>query len=162
MMEATSFRWADLGQDNPIQFLTRRKITGEKILVARVQLETGCHVATHQHESEQIAIVLSGHVRWGIGADGSSERREVEMGGGVFFLVQRSTAVSHHHQPSILKLPNDKSIRLQFTSKGFELTLLQGKSAVARAMALSPGEMRQTLVELMPYDANPVKLSHED
>lgn len=52
------------------------------MLVAWVNLTKGCNVATHSHESEQIAIVLSGRVRWIIGAEGSTDRYEVEMGGG--------------------------------------------------------------------------------
>jgi len=48
------------------------------MLVARVRLAAGCHVAPHRHDSEQIAIVLSGHVRWLMG----EERRPVEMRGG--------------------------------------------------------------------------------
>ncbi len=35
-------------------------------------------VAVHEHESEQMAVVVSGRVRWTIGED----RIEVEMGGG--------------------------------------------------------------------------------
>lgn len=81
-MEATIFSWPNVSEDNPIDLLHRRKIQGEKMLVARVHLEKGCHVATHSHESEQIAIVLSGRVRWGLGAEGSPERREVEVCGG--------------------------------------------------------------------------------
>ncbi|MEA2554578.1 MAG: hypothetical protein QOJ65_2754 [Fimbriimonadaceae bacterium] len=62
-------------------------ITGEKMMVARVHLEKGCHVATHFHESEQIAIVVSGRVRWGLGGEGTPERREVEMRGGEVMLL---------------------------------------------------------------------------
>lgn len=48
------------------------------MLVAHVHLVKGCHVAFHQHESEQIAMVLSGRVRWFFG-DG---RADLEMVGG--------------------------------------------------------------------------------
>jgi quercetin dioxygenase-like cupin family protein len=86
-MQATAFSWPEVAEDNPIQLLRRRRIAGEKMLVARVFLEKGCQVATHNHESEQIAIVMSGHVRWGIGVEGSPERREIEMRGGEVMLL---------------------------------------------------------------------------
>lgn len=86
-MDATAFRWPEIDEDHPIEFLYRRMIKGEKMLVARVRLEKGCKVATHFHDSEQIAIVLSGRVRWGLGAEGSPERRELEMKGGEVMLL---------------------------------------------------------------------------
>lgn len=52
------------------------------MLAAMVRLEAGCKVALHHHLSEQIAYVISGRVRWGIGDLGSSDRREFEMVGG--------------------------------------------------------------------------------
>jgi len=79
-MDATAFRWSDVDQDNPIDNLHRRRIMGERMLVANINLTKGCHVNPHQHESEQIAIVISGHVRWTIGAEGA--QRQVEMRGG--------------------------------------------------------------------------------
>lgn len=57
-------------------------VKGEQMLVARVRLQPGCRVALHNHVSEQIACVLSGRVRWGIGEPGSTERSEFEMAGG--------------------------------------------------------------------------------
>ncbi len=81
-MDATAFRWAEVQEDHPIDFLHRRMIKGEKMMVARVRLDKGCHVAPHSHESEQIAVLLSGRVRWTLGEEGSPERREFEMAGG--------------------------------------------------------------------------------
>lgn len=76
------YRWSEIGQDNPIQDLHRRRLSGEKMLVAWVNLTKGCHVASHQHESEQIAIVLSGKARWTLGTEGTAECYQVETGGG--------------------------------------------------------------------------------
>ncbi len=75
-------RWEDVPLDNPIPLLHRKRVTGEKILVANVFLTKGCRVDLHHHESEQIAYVISGHVRWGIGAPGTPDRREFESRGG--------------------------------------------------------------------------------
>ena len=74
--------WTDTELDHPIPLLHRNKVTGEQMLMARVHLEKGCHVALHQHDSEQIAFVMSGRVKWTVGAEGSPERTEFEMTGG--------------------------------------------------------------------------------
>lgn len=63
-MEATIYRWDTADEDNPIPLLNRRKILGEQMLLARVKLSKGCHVDVHSHVSEQIAVILSGRVRW--------------------------------------------------------------------------------------------------
>jgi quercetin dioxygenase-like cupin family protein len=55
---------------------------GDQMLLARVRLEKGCEVALHRHDSEQMAVVLSGHVVWTVGAEGEPNRRQVEMRGG--------------------------------------------------------------------------------
>lgn len=55
-------------------------ITGEQMLVARVHLTKGCDVHRHSHVSEQMAVVLNGHVRWTVGEE--PIQREVEMRGG--------------------------------------------------------------------------------
>jgi len=86
-MDATDFRWDDVADDNPIRLLTRRIVKGEKAMVARVFLEKGCHVATHHHESEQIAIIISGEVLWKVGEPGSPEFREAILYGGQVMVV---------------------------------------------------------------------------
>jgi quercetin dioxygenase-like cupin family protein len=48
------------------------------MLAARVVLHKGCEVKVHHHPSEQIAMIMSGRVRWTLGEDG----RQVEVGPG--------------------------------------------------------------------------------
>jgi len=81
-MEAIPYRWSEVAEDNPIPLLTRRMVKGEQALVAQVKLAKGCQVATHSHASEQIAIHVSGRVRWAIGEPGSATFEEREMVGG--------------------------------------------------------------------------------
>lgn len=78
-MDATTYRWSDVQEDKPIALLSRRKVTGDNMMLARVNLAKGCHVAMHSHESEQVGVVLSGHVKWTLGGDNP---RELEMRGG--------------------------------------------------------------------------------
>jgi quercetin dioxygenase-like cupin family protein len=82
VMETHAYRWSDIEPDQPIALLTRRRVNGERMLAAKVHLAKGCHVALHQHESEQLAIVVSGHVRWTIGETGGGTQSFREMRGG--------------------------------------------------------------------------------
>ena len=86
-MNATIYKWDEVPQDNPIPLLTRNKVFGEKMLVAKVFLEKGCHVATHHHESEQISITVSGAVLWHLGEPGSEEYRDVVIRGGEVLVI---------------------------------------------------------------------------
>ena len=76
MLDAKIHRWPDLEADHPMALLERRRIMGQRMSVARVVLQKGCFVPTHQHENEQISVIISGRLRFGIGAEGSASRRE--------------------------------------------------------------------------------------
>lgn len=51
-------------------------------MISEIRLEAGCSVPTHTHENEQMALVVSGKMRFGIGAEDAPERRTVELGAG--------------------------------------------------------------------------------
>jgi quercetin dioxygenase-like cupin family protein len=79
---ATHYAWTKLVPDHPMAMLERRRVIGENAMISRVLLHKGCVVPTHAHENEQIACVLSGRLRFGLGADGSPQRREVVVAAG--------------------------------------------------------------------------------
>jgi quercetin dioxygenase-like cupin family protein len=62
--------------------IDRRRIIGDKMMISEVHLRRGFKVPTHQHENEQFAIVLSGRIRFGLGADGAPDRYEATLTGG--------------------------------------------------------------------------------
>jgi quercetin dioxygenase-like cupin family protein len=74
--------WNTLPVDRPMPLLERRRVIGEKAMLSHVSLAKGCLVPTHVHENEQFACLLSGKMRFGIGAEGSAERRELVLAGG--------------------------------------------------------------------------------
>lgn len=80
--EASVHCWETLASDSPMALLERRRIIGEKMMISRVRLHKGCDVPTHAHENEQFACILSGRLRFGIGAEGSPQRREVVVSAG--------------------------------------------------------------------------------
>ena len=61
---ACVYNWDSLAVDHPIALLDRRRIMGEHVMLSHVTLHKGFTVATHQHENEQMAVVLSGCVRF--------------------------------------------------------------------------------------------------
>lgn len=81
-MEAKPYRWSEVAADSPIDLLTRQLVYGDQMLLAKVRLSKGCRVNLHQHVSEQMAVVVSGHVRWTLGADGDPAQKSLEMKGG--------------------------------------------------------------------------------
>jgi quercetin dioxygenase-like cupin family protein len=114
-MDATAYCWNEVDHDNPIDKLDRQRVLGEKILVANINLTKGCHVATHHHESEQIAIVVSGHVRWYLGAEDSPDRRTVDMRGGEVMVLPSNVphsvdAIEDTHIIDVLSPPSAMGI----------------------------------------------------
>lgn len=70
--------WDGLADDRPMALLSRRRVIGEKSMISRVVLERGCDVPVHTHENEQISVIISGCLRFTLGAEGTV--REVAAG----------------------------------------------------------------------------------
>ena len=85
MTDAVRYRWEDMDQDHPMDLIARRRIMGEKVMVSEVILQKGFSVASHHHENEQIGIVLSGRVTFGIG-EGDDYHEITVVGGEVIHL----------------------------------------------------------------------------
>ena len=62
--------------------LSRRRVIGTQIMISQIALQQGCRVATHAHENEQFACVLSGEVRFGVGDELSADRYSVTVKAG--------------------------------------------------------------------------------
>ncbi len=84
---AVRYRWRDLPPDHPMALVSRRRIMGEQMMLSEVLLDKGCVVPTHAHENEQMACIVRGVVRFGIGAEGSSDRRELLLKAGEVLLL---------------------------------------------------------------------------
>lgn len=81
-MTAQSHRWTSLPTDTPMPLLERQRIIGAQAMLSRVTLRRGCKVPTHSHANEQFACILSGKLKFGIGAEGSNDRRDVIVSAG--------------------------------------------------------------------------------
>lgn len=67
----THFRWNDMPIEEVSGGLSRRLITGDRMMLAHVYIRKGCIVPRHSHENEQITYILEGGLRFWIGADES-------------------------------------------------------------------------------------------
>lgn len=56
--------WSEVPEDQLIQGIRRRIVTGERVMLGRIFFPKGAHVPAHRHESEQITHVLSGALRF--------------------------------------------------------------------------------------------------
>ena len=67
------FTWEEMPRERVTDALSRRLITGERMMVAQVYLDKGCIVPRHSHENEQLTYILEGSLRFWIGEDGEEE-----------------------------------------------------------------------------------------
>ena len=56
----TFYRWNDMPKEEVTQSLSRRLITGDRMMLAHVYLKKGCVVPRHQHENEQLTYIVEG------------------------------------------------------------------------------------------------------
>ena len=70
---ARHFRWDDMPKEQVNAGLSRRLVTGDRMMLAHVYLTKGCIVPRHQHENEQITYVVTGALHFWIGEDESEQ-----------------------------------------------------------------------------------------
>jgi len=77
-------RWADVPAEQMKAGLTRRLVTGERIMLAQIELKAGADVPRHAHENEQVSYVLTGALRFWLGAN---DEREVTLRAGEVLVI---------------------------------------------------------------------------
>lgn len=84
------FRWEDLPREVVTDEISRRVITGDRMMLAHVYLDEGSVVPRHAHENEQLTYILEGALRFSIGEEGAADREElVVRAGGVLHIPSR-------------------------------------------------------------------------
>ena len=71
--QSTWYRWDDLPKEAVNALLSRRLITGDRVMLAHVYLKKGCVVPKHAHANEQLTYILDGALKFFIGEDGRQE-----------------------------------------------------------------------------------------
>jgi quercetin dioxygenase-like cupin family protein len=69
MRKATFYRWSELPLEQVNDKLSRKLITGDRMMLAHVYLQKGCVVPRHHHENEQLTYILEGALRFRVGVD---------------------------------------------------------------------------------------------
>jgi len=65
--EVTIHRWDDIPEEPLNPLLSRKLVTGERMMLAHVILKKGCVVPAHSHENEQLTYILKGALKFDIG-----------------------------------------------------------------------------------------------
>jgi quercetin dioxygenase-like cupin family protein len=71
--DATHYRWADLPAEPLKGGLTRRLITGKRLMIAHVHFDKGVEVPMHSHDNEQVTYILEGALHFWLGPTGERE-----------------------------------------------------------------------------------------
>jgi quercetin dioxygenase-like cupin family protein len=77
-------RWADVNEERLKGTITRRMITGERVMIAQVVLKKGDVVPMHSHHNEQVTYILSGALRFLMGED---QQKEVVVRAGEVLVI---------------------------------------------------------------------------
>ncbi len=62
--DVTKFRWDDIPEEPLNPLLSRKLITGDRIMMSHVILKKGSVVPAHKHENEQITYILRGTLKF--------------------------------------------------------------------------------------------------
>jgi quercetin dioxygenase-like cupin family protein len=78
------FRWTDMPKERVTDRISRRLVTGERMMLAHVYLDKGSVVPKHSHENEQLTYILEGALRFKIGDD---QKEEITVRAGEVLLI---------------------------------------------------------------------------
>ena len=81
---ARHYRWVQMTAEPLKGGMSRRLITGERMMIAHVYFKKGDDVPSHFHENEQITYILEGALHFWLGAD---EAREITVRAGEVLVI---------------------------------------------------------------------------
>ena len=67
------YRWDDMPAEQLKKGLSRKLITGDRMMIAHVYFKSGEDVPRHSHDNEQLTYILSGALRFWFGANDEQE-----------------------------------------------------------------------------------------
>jgi quercetin dioxygenase-like cupin family protein len=66
-------RWTEMHPEPLKEGLTRKLVTGERMMIAHVYLKKGVDVPRHSHDNEQLTYILEGALQFWFGANDEQE-----------------------------------------------------------------------------------------
>ncbi len=76
------FRWEEMPREEVTEDISRRLVTGKRMMLAHVYLDEGSVVPRHAHENEQLTYILEGALRFWIGEEGAEDEEELVVRAG--------------------------------------------------------------------------------
>ena len=64
--DITKYRWENVAEEQLNPLLSRKVLTGDRVMIAEMILKKGCVVPPHHHEHEQVSYVVKGKLRFEI------------------------------------------------------------------------------------------------
>jgi quercetin dioxygenase-like cupin family protein len=83
-IEARHYRWDEMRAEPLKGGMSRRLITGDRMMIAHVYFKKGDDVPRHAHDNEQITYIIEGALHFWLGANGE---REVIVRGGEVLVI---------------------------------------------------------------------------
>jgi quercetin dioxygenase-like cupin family protein len=77
-------RWDRIPEEPLKGTITRRLVTGERMMIAHVYLKKGDYVPRHSHENEQLTYILQGALQFWFGAN---DERELTVRAGEVLVI---------------------------------------------------------------------------
>ncbi|HEY3784089.1 MAG TPA: cupin domain-containing protein [Steroidobacteraceae bacterium] len=77
-------RWDRIPEEPLKGTITRRLITGERMMIAHVYLKKGDDVPRHSHDNEQLTYILQGSLHFWLGAN---DEREITVRAGEVLVI---------------------------------------------------------------------------
>jgi quercetin dioxygenase-like cupin family protein len=80
----THHRWDDIPAEPLKGGITRKLVTGERMMIAHVHLNKGDDVPRHHHENEQLTYIISGALHFWFG---DNDEREIVVRAGEVIVI---------------------------------------------------------------------------
>lgn len=71
--KATLHTWDDITREVLNPLIDRKLVVGDQIMIGHIYLKEGAIVPLHHHENEQMTYILSGALKFWLGADESEQ-----------------------------------------------------------------------------------------
>ncbi|MHC4976870.1 MAG: cupin domain-containing protein [Planctomycetota bacterium] len=88
--------WDDLPPDHPMEKVTRKRIVGSNMMLSHMFLEKEFSIDEHAHPNEQIVVVVSGKITFGINGKSSEKFQRVTITEGQVLVIPPNCPHSAH------------------------------------------------------------------
>ena len=149
--KAKHYRWAELPAEQLKGGLTRRLITGERMMIAHVHFKKGDDVPRHSHENEQITYILEGALRFWLGAEGEHEvtvRSGVPAGCGTG--TSAAVAVALLGGLAALRREQRSPLDIAYAAHRLEVDILGVQSGIQDQLSAAFGGINYLEIEAYP------------